>query len=160
MLYENAEYMSIFESLKNVYIDTWTPEIATLFLKSYIHLFGENSEDLKDLMFLACTRFSAMEFSGLWVFHLEIPPADLLSILVDWKKWDENSWKQYIKVDSWDFRYIIENTEKLKKAYAIENMTRDSLCLFVLSCFELYDLKSTAYPLYKWLFNLHFKSSH
>ncbi len=161
-LYEDKQYMAIIEFCNTINIDVWSEELWVFFLKSFIHLYWEQHDIMKDLILIVLIGFQKIEFSGLWVFQLDIHLESWQTIIKYWAQIpiEDPSWKDAIVIISWDFKYIFENVERLKRTFHIENVERDSICLFILSCFELYDLRSPAYPLFKWLFNLHFKSLH
>jgi len=127
-------------------------------LKSFIHVYGEDESIIKDILFIIFSKMEHIEFIGLWRFKLELSRDEVSKILL-WKQ-EITNWKERIVIEKWDFRFVFENVERLRNDYKIENSTRDFICLFLLSCFELYELKSEYYPLHKWLFNLHFKSHH
>lgn len=156
--YKNWAYSDILTELQNTNVSDWDSEIITLFLKCYIHIYNEEDPVIKDLLVLAFLKMNSIHFSWLWIFHIDFPVKDIIPVFLQNAIIED--WHNCISITEWNFSFLFENVERFKKDFSIENTTRDNLGLFILSCFELYDMKEENYPLFKWLFNIHFKPHH
>jgi|GEM_PF-7101780 len=144
------------DSIGTLSIDVLDEPLLILLIKSIVHEKSEEEKVLKDLLFLVVVKTKSIHFSGLGKFHITLENSQIQKILENGE--EIPNWNTHIKIESGDFRFIFENVERLKKEYTLLHPTRDHFCLFFLSCLELYNLDSEYYPLYKWLFNLHFKT--
>lgn len=154
-LYDEKKYLEVINLIGGINLESLDEGKIILLIKSIIHTYSEEEEITKDLLFLALTKTKHIHFHGLGTFHILLNASQIEHVINDKEKiWN---WNTLIQIEAGDFRYIRENVERLQRKYIISNPTRDNICLFFLSCLELYNLDSDYYPLYKWLFNLHFK---
>jgi len=154
--YHLRDYETVIGQICLIPQESWTEEIAILFLKSYIHLYCEEDPIIRDLLFFALTKTSVISFRWLGKFRIDFSPSEALSIVGEKKVYPD--WLDRIIRIEGDFQYVIKNAGELERNFVIQNRTRDQICLFFLSCLELYEMEWEYYPLYKWLTNLHFKS--
>ena len=158
ILYSEGNYKWVLDIIIASQLKEWSLDIVNLLIKSYIHIYGENDLVIRDLLFIAVSKMKSVQFFWWPEFHLKITDNEIIQILLN-KNGDKN-WKNYLELDAIDRDFIFRYVAKFELKYEYQNFIRDSICFMLLTCFELYELKSDNYPLYKWLFNLHFKTNY